>query len=73
MRKMYEGHCRCGSEIYDEVIDEMTCQKCGIVLIYSKRLKSKMEKGYCSNCGALLFGLETKLITTARTEPSPNL
>ena len=73
MRKMYEGQCACGSIIYDEIIDELTCNKCGAVVVYSKRLKNKMEKGYCSNCGALLFGLEAKPLSATGTELSPNL
>lgn len=73
MARMFEGQCLCGASIYAEVEEEIKCQSCGFVFLYDKRLKRKMQKGYCSNCGVLLFGSKSEALTASRTEVSPNL
>jgi len=72
MPRFFEGSCGCGSQVYAEVEDDMRCERCGYVFVYSKRLRMKMGKGFCSNCGAILFS-STETLSAIRTEVRPNL
>lgn len=73
MARMFEGSCGCGSQIYAEVEEEdIRCNNCGYVFVYSKRQKSRMEKGYCSNCGTVLFS-KSQTLPAVGASVSPKL
>jgi len=62
-----------GMNVRHECDEPLTCEKCGSVFVYDKSLKQRMQKGYCSNCGALLFGTESKPLAAVGAELRPNL
>lgn len=72
-RTIYVGDCACGSQIYDEVVEAITCPKCGTVFVWSKRQKQTMKMGGCGNCGTLLFTAEPVSLPTKNTSDTANV